>query len=67
MSRLAERPHRLERRLGPCPDCRAATIELRCADTTATRPAPAERCGSCHESVERITVVFAFDPYVAGA
>jgi hypothetical protein len=67
MSRLAHRVRQLESRLGPCPDCRGATIELRYAGESASRPAIAERCRTCVEPLRRITVLVAFDPDAAEA
>ena len=67
MSRLAQRVSQLENQLGPCPDCRGATIELRHADAHAIPPANSERCASCDEPLRRITVLVAFDPDAAEA
>jgi len=67
MSRLAQRVSQLENQLGPCPDCRGATIELRQIGRPAAPSARGERCRSCGEPLRRITVLVAFDPDAAEA
>jgi hypothetical protein len=60
--RLAQWLQKLEQRLGPCPDCRQPTIELRYIDAPKAKAATTELCPNCGEPIKRITVLLAFDP-----
>ncbi|TML62284.1 MAG: hypothetical protein E6G18_00980 [Actinobacteria bacterium] len=60
--RLAQRLEKLELLLGPCPDCRQPTIELRYTDAPKAKAETTELCPSCGEPIKRIIVLLAFDP-----
>ena len=67
MSGLTKRISELERQLGRCPDCSRATIELIYAGAPKAAKPRNDRCRTCGEPLEQITVLLAFDPQVGSA
>jgi hypothetical protein len=66
LSRPQTRLARVEHRLGGCPECerRPAQIELVGPARTAEAKAQPDRvCPDCGEAIERVLVLFAFEPY----
>ncbi len=67
MSGLTKRISELEQQLGRCPDCSRATIELVYAGAPKAAKPRNDRCRTCGEPLDQITVLLAFDPQVGSA